>query len=393
MLAIIAFAAGLISAPNLKFYGSSAYNAGSEHYEHNRALRTSAICTDTSWEACPTCTKEQFDYFPRSFSRFATAENAAGGQPSQQLAFIRINRCEISERAGVVGLATMLFVAAALLVLAKSSKRKERDFDLRQQTPSDYAVEVANPPSDASDASEWRTFFSQFGHVTALTIALDNEALVDKLVQRRRHAQQLEMMEAAAAAAAGEETSPQPSRLLPKLLFGSSTDAANAIRKKIQAIDDAVTSDLSQRKYGVTHVFAVFETERAQQQALGALGRFPRMKVFRNDVGGVKRNLLFRGSKLLECGRPNEPESVRWQDLDDSLLSRSARSVFTFFLTCVSIVAGCIVVIAIRLMKGPIYAAIAVSVSFMDFLLSQLFLGMLLSLSLARAFRISPNIE
>lgn len=365
ILAIIMFVAGLISAPNLKYYGSKSYNAASELYVHSRALRTSAICTDHSWEACPTCTRDQFDYFPRTFERYATVTAADG---TEELHFIQINRCEITRKVGIIACATMIFVCAAIFYWSKSSKRKEYHFDSHQQTSSDYAVEVTNAPRDAKDKNEWRDFFSQFGHVTSVTIHVNNETLIHKLIERRRHVGQLELLLPVGTeidsrcVTSNDEIIEKatPVSWVSKLI--GSLDA-KIIQEKIKEIDKIIENDLSKREYQSSEVFIVFETERAQQDCLKAL-RFPKLQILRNDIMGVSnKNLLFRGNTVLECIRPNEPDAIRWQDLDETLLSKAKKRVLSSFLTCLSVAIGCAIVIFIRQTKGPIYAAIAITVS------------------------------
>ena len=52
-------------------------------------------------------------------------------------------------------------------------------------TAQDYSVTVLNPPYHANQPKVWRDFFAQFGTVRYVTVALDNEELIDLLVKRR----------------------------------------------------------------------------------------------------------------------------------------------------------------------------------------------------------------
>ena len=67
---------------------------------------------------------------------------------------------------------------------------------LLEQTAQDYSIVIENPPGDATDPQEWHDFFRQaFGaHVTACTVAVDNDLLVRSLVERREKLRQIEMM-------------------------------------------------------------------------------------------------------------------------------------------------------------------------------------------------------
>lgn len=136
-LAIIMFLAGLVNVPTLVYYASDAYSRSHDTiYFH--ALQTSAICTDSTWVPCPTCTKEQWDAFPSTFDRYAETEDGKS--------FILRNNCDIDSMVAVVAYISLLFVCISVYVLQKFTKRRERFFDAASQTTTDYSVEVVNPP-------------------------------------------------------------------------------------------------------------------------------------------------------------------------------------------------------------------------------------------------------
>ena len=320
MMSIIMLVAGTISIPNLIYFGSDKYNSSHE-FNHHQALLSSAVCTDQSWEACPTCNLSQWDYFPASFSRYAEFTKEDGAK----LSFIRINHCSITRNAGIIALVTMLFVCLAIYLLMKVTKRKENEFDFSQQTSSDYAMAISNPPPDAKDEKEWRDFFSRFGHVSSITIAYDNEALLYKLLARRKLVLKLEQI-----MPPGVEVDPQninkavgqaqPVSWYWKL-YGMLD--GETIQKQIADIDEVIANDLANRQYNVTHVFVIFESEASQRAALKAF-RLPWLKIKTNDLSGVDKNIIFRGKHLLEIIRAPEPETVRWQDLNETFKVRES---------------------------------------------------------------------
>jgi hypothetical protein len=343
MLSIILFIAGLMSSPNFLYFWSEDYNSVEEHSKYE-VLRSSAICTDQPWKACPSCTRSQFDYFPATFDRYAEAVTDDG----TKLTFIRINDCYISREAGVVSCIVMLFVCISIYIMSQVAKRKEQSFDDAEQTASDYSVVVRNPPVDAKDPNEWYRFFSQFGHVTSITIALANKDLLTNLLERRQLVSGLEDILPPEVEVdvqnidqgVWNKTFPVPWYW--KLL--GSIDGST-IHKKIAAIEDLIEGDLSKKEYDVSEVFVVYEKEASQQKALKTL-QIPRLQVLRNNVSALpQKEYVFRGTHVLRVVEPPEPSSVRWPELDKSfivgicmgyacLLKRVSSSSANAFLAC-----------------------------------------------------------
>lgn len=317
-MAIIMFLAGLIAVPNLWYFGSDEYNSSHE-FSRYQVLRSSAICTDQQWKPCPTCEKSNWDYFPVSFDRYAEVVKDDG----TVLRFTRINNCYISRDAGMYSLIAMVFVCVSVFILVQVTKRKERIFDEAQQTTSDYSVAVRNPPLDSKDPEEWKKFFSQFGDVTVVTIAHDNEELLAKLIQRRRLLSMLEELLPPGQKVDLDDIQKSVDMAMPVAWYWKLLGSVDgpAIQKQLSAIEKVVTEDLSQRTYDVSEVFVTFETEDAQQKCLKAL-LVPFWQVLFNSVSSVSSNYVFRGTKVLGVEEPAEPTAVRWPDLDETALVR-----------------------------------------------------------------------
>lgn len=358
-LAIIMFLAGIINAPTLMYYSSNAYSNAHDSM-HLRSLRTSAICTDSTWVPCPTCTKEQWDAFPSTFDRYAETTDGHS--------FLLRNNCNIDSLVAIVSYVSLLFVCVSVYVLQKITKRREVYFDGTAQTTSDYAVEVINPPKDARDAEEWRSFFSKFGHVTCCTVTLDNEELINALVKRRELYAQLEALQPAGVivdrhqdlsiAVATAEPVPWYSKLI-------GTMDAETIQVEIEKINEQIETDLALRDYDVSNVFVIFETEHAQQEALKQLACLGIDK-FCNNTDALPPDLVFRGNKVLAVNEPPEPSSVRWKDLDETILKQLTQRFITFFFTIIVIVVSGVLVTYMRYKHGIFYAAVTVSVSSAD---------------------------
>lgn len=355
-LCIIMLLAGLINVPTLVYFGSNAYNKAHDSMFF-RALQTSAICTDSTWVPCPTCTKEQWDVFPSTYDRYA--------ETSDGIKFILRNNCDIDSMVAIVAYISLLFVCISVYVLQKITKRRERYFDEASQTTTDYAVEVMNPPKDARDVKEWRDFFSRFGHVTCCTVTLDNEELIAALVKRRELFVQLESLQPAgivvdphadvSIAVATAEPVPWYYKLI-------GIKDAETIQQEIKKLDAQIETDLALRVYDVSNVFVIFETEHAQQEALKQLACLGIDKL-RNNTDALPVDLLFRGNKVLAVREPPEPSSVRWKDLDDTVVKQLSQRLGTYLFTLLLIIASCFIVTYMRYKHGIVYAALTVSVS------------------------------
>jgi hypothetical protein len=230
-----------------------------------------------------------------------------------------------------VAYVSLLFVCVSVYILQKNTKRRERYFDESAQTTTDYAVEVVNPPKDARNVDEWRAFFERFGHVTCCTVALDNEELIAALVARRKLLATLENLQPAGVVmdpndidSAVEMAEPIPWYY--KLICAMD---AETLKVEIEKLNEQILTDLAKRDYDVSNIFIVFETEHAQQEALRELAVLGIDKL-RNNTSALPSDLLFRGEKVLDVKEPPEPSSVRWKDLDESVMvSKDAVCVHT----------------------------------------------------------------
>jgi len=213
-----------------------------------------------------------------------------------------------------------------------------------EQTAQDYSIVIENPPGDATEPQEWHDFFRDaFGaHVTACTVAVDNDLLVRSLVERREKLRQIEMMV-------------EPGTSMDTLTLAGI--AANLERKRrfwgsIKAILvpgipelfgrvtvlNAKVQGLAQQDYPATNVFVTFETEKAQREVLTALN-FGSLDVKRNNTKMVSNpNHLFRGETVLKVSEPDEPNTVRWQDLNEKTKERLKQQLLTTVATFAAIV-------------------------------------------------------
>lgn len=321
ILALIMLIAGLINLPNMIYFSSTDYSELGQSNVSSIGIVGSAICTDQVWRACPTCTRDDWDDFPASaFERFASAGS---------LTFILRNECRIRVSEGIVALVSLLFMCISIYIMGRVSRLREVHYDEKQQTTSDYSLEVENPPLDADDPEEWKDFFSQFddSHVTFCTVTIDNENLVKALILRRKLILQIEYLIKPGVRFDKDNLDAMVQQCYPvplwQKLFLLKSDAPTLL-KKIRALEKGSIKKLAAQEMNVSNVFVTFETEQAQRRALNALS-VGRLDVWRNK-SKLADNLLFRGKHVLAVREPPEPSAVRWQDLDESNLVR----FFTF---------------------------------------------------------------
>jgi len=139
VLIVIFLIAGMVNIPNLIYFSSQEYSLG--QYEIKKLLRGSAICNNQIWSPCPFCTEKQWDFYPKTYDRYAKSENG--------LSFIKVNECKINVQNGLVHYASVIFIIMSFLIMGRYHRRKEVALDESRQTATDYSIEVENPPIDS----------------------------------------------------------------------------------------------------------------------------------------------------------------------------------------------------------------------------------------------------
>ena len=231
------------------------------------------------------------------------------------------------------------------------------------------SIVIKNPPSDATDPKEWKSFFeTKFGpdvHVTCCTVARDNYQLVQALVARREILQRLKW------------------RLPPgsRLDIGSLAIMANDIKVDRGIFDNikaVVVSDipelfkqlivinerikkLSLIDYQATRVFVTFETEKAQRTVLNSLSVGTKMVLKRSKFDVANSDHLFRSRDILHVNEAHEPSSIRWHDLSDRPWERTMKYVLTTYAWACGMY---LVIMVVRLchQRSAKFAAYAVAV-------------------------------
>jgi len=359
MFAIICFVAGLISIPNMIYYASDEYDAPFNATDFREVAHdTSQVCTGTRWVACPSCNLDDWDLgikiSGRSKDRYAVAKN------DQDLKFLLKNDCEVGVREGIFMLIAMVFIAIAVFAVGYRQRSVEVEYDEEQQTASDYSIQIDNPPHDSHDHKEWKEFFEdnfvdnkdKNVHVTCITVAVNNNELINKLVKRRKLLLQIEnLVEEGKKFNAGDLEGAVAASLpvagWKKLIFRAKD--AQSIKENIEVITEEI-KELQKKTYDVEKVFVTFEEEEMQRKVLKVL-TVAKSKIFSNNIDAHSQHpqYLFRDKIVLGVQEPLEPSTIRWHNLNATILATVFQQLVTYFITFIiigisaSIVHYCIV--------------------------------------------------
>jgi hypothetical protein len=330
---ILTFLAGVLNTQNFIYFSGPDYTADEQSSLRTPLLMGSAICTDATWVPCPDCknyTDNPEALAPQRIGVGIRVRDLLDPSNNETLHFAVRNHCDgPTVEQGMVNYATLLFLVVGTVALVVYLRKMAVAFDEDEQTAQDYSIVISNPPGDATDPKEWRQFFfDNFdgAHVTTCTIGVDNDLLVRSLVERRELMRQLEMnlepgtsldtLSVANVAAQQEHKRRFFGNLMAKLVPGIPEHFARIV------VLTAKVQGLAQQDYPASNVFITFETEDAQRRVLAALS-VGSLYVRRNKISSLKDpKHLFRGKYVLDIKEPDEPNTVRWQDLNEKFKVR-----------------------------------------------------------------------
>ncbi|CAJ1934872.1 unnamed protein product [Cylindrotheca closterium] len=379
LILFLAVLCGLISIANIHFFASSSYQSPSNRDSIFPSLvQGSAICTETNWVACPSCecasddrvtahTLRRQDILPTSRCQVREVDG-------NLLTYVLKNECgDIPIYVGMINYATIiLFFLVTYVYLGIFLKQQETQFDEDEQTAQDYSIQVENPPDSATDPEEWHRFFKDnFGaHATVVTCAVENDLLLHTLVERRECLRNIELM-----LEPGESNDELNIARKAALIERDRSFFATMLALVSKGIPEyysrmvslsAKVKGLAQLSYPCTNVFVTFETETAQRDVLEkmSVGIVQAEKNIKTAVADPK--YLFRGEHVLYVSEPEEPSTIRWQDLNVTQLQRIKSITATGAVTFVGIVVVFIAVSAadnVSLVAGA-YTITAFNVAF-----------------------------
>ena len=101
-------------------------------------LRSSAICTNTSWVPCPGCLENNTRY-----KDFVTNDRIAFSVDSDiELTFILKNNCELPSGFGLVTLISLGFIFITMYLFMYFQSVQANKLDVSQETSTDYSIEI-----------------------------------------------------------------------------------------------------------------------------------------------------------------------------------------------------------------------------------------------------------
>ena len=105
-------------------------NSNTTHY----TLRSSVICSNTSWEPCPTCRQDVYN-------QFVSADRFAFAVENEDLSFILKNNCELPPGFGVITLLSMGFVFVFMYIFMYFQSVAANKMNSRPTT-SGYSIQI-----------------------------------------------------------------------------------------------------------------------------------------------------------------------------------------------------------------------------------------------------------
>ena len=248
---------------------------------------------------------------------------------------------------GYCGVATVAVLVLGLMFIRRRQDQLTVEFDEDEQTAQDYSITIHNPPEDAYVPKEWKQYFeSAFSDVkckvTVCTVDVSNDTIVQRLVQRREALRNLEIKLPVGTIDNG---------MLEQEVEKARDNGDKAIVKlydQLQKVTEkAKNALLDSQDCPATQVFITFETELAQRAVLEKLtvGAKAIQSQNKNIFGPGGKKYLFRGYHVLDVSEPEEPSTIRWQELDSPTVEVVVRLVVTTILTTIILVACWIVVL------------------------------------------------
>ena len=284
-------------------------------------LRGSAICEDSKYVACPSCQYNDTNSILKELWSTSRIVSVFSDSSNETLYFARKNICGDNDEnfpfyQVIISSIACIFIAVSFYKLSEYQNFLSVKFDERNATSTDFSIEIKNPPKDALDPDEWKAFLQRVAHtqistnpynlgvdkaeatylnthVTCITIAIDNNQLIDALIQRR-------LLKKTAVQNIGESIKTFDDYHNDALLMKQNHDLSNNLPEKLYKILNEyielnkTIESLMAEKHNATRVFATFETEVGQRAVLTALSTSKISSVFNKHHANNEKSFLFR---------------------------------------------------------------------------------------------------
>ena len=291
--------AAVLNFPLGYYFSQADYSADARATNLVWAVQASAVCADTEWVTCDDSCQDHLNEFKDRVSEDGSL-------------FLK-NTCDFD---GWLWPGIASYVASLLLIVQFGvaffwlQRRAEIVFDEEVQTASDYSLKVSNPPANATDPKEWKTYFETFGKVALVTVTVNNASLLQKLVQRRRLLRKLKRQlnnhadaiidwndEVALRHAVEQQQMASLRSWGCGAFLGWGPSASQRLLDKILSCNQTIHAMITTEQYRAVAVFVTFETERAQRNALHVLST-GKLQRWRNELDTISSDQLDENGKL-----------------------------------------------------------------------------------------------
>jgi hypothetical protein len=264
------------------------------------------------------------------------------------------NMCQVTALQGYMNLACLALFGVCMAIFWKKMDRKLEEMDEALQSAQDYTVVCEHPPADAVDTEEWYQFFSQFGEVASITIAVDNHELLDCLVQRR-----VASMGAVMAGAQTDNADAGGGFDLASWIDQEMGKLTNNIESLMQVFSShkedknkAALEACYEKTCPAVFIFCIFEDETSQRNCLQSLttGWLSR----KLSLATVKEEHKFRGL-LLSVAEASEPTEVMYAKLRRHDWTHNAISIVSTAFSSLVVCYGCGVLVGYFVVNHSIY--------------------------------------
>ena len=243
-----------------------------------------------------------------------------------------MNMCPLTRMQGVLNLSSIACFAALVLLFWRRIMNRMTIVDEDRQTAQDYSVCVSDPGRDDRDPKEWFDYFSQFGEVASITVALDNGELLRALAAAKGHevadlqCEGTYAAEAALRREAAEKARPGEKAASLSLSSRALTTAGTFMNEVVLGIksdrklhDERIATQAAIRvachkHYPVSAIFCIFEKEAGQRACLSQLSNGLWAAVI-DDHASLPERFRWRGTNVLSVHEAPEPTEIMWAKL------------------------------------------------------------------------------
>jgi len=338
ILSIILAVAAAMNVPNIMMFEGDSWSDGQQTLRSSSALGDlaligSAYCDQTAYVECDNCDVSKF-----KDTRYVESATSPGTY------FYLTNTCQITIDAVLVDFATVLFLFISIILMGWYQRKLAVRFDEKVQTAADYSLTVHDPCEDAIDPDEWADFFSRFGEVACITVALDNQTLVSLLCEQRRLRLEISLQlkeNSSYDEEIGFLNEEEPG-CFEKLANGINLmKGLPLLHKELIAVQGKLWEEIERVSksggYPTTKVFVTFEHEEGQRKALNALST-GLIAAWTDTSKNIPVTQCFRSKNVLKVEESKEPSATRWPEVHISTKKKYQERLLSWTLTLAAII-------------------------------------------------------